>query len=101
MIGFTPAMAAADRAIKDFLRPRMYRHARVLRIMTDAEQVVRDLFQYYTAHPDEMPEEWAHGFDAADSGALARRVADYIAGMTDRYALGEHARVFPETPELR
>jgi dGTPase len=101
VVGFTPAMAAADRAIKDFLWPRMYRHRRVQRIMEDAEQVVRDLFQYYTAHSAEMPEEWAHGFDATDSGALARRVADYIAGMTDRYALGEHARVFPETPELR
>jgi dGTPase len=101
VVGFTPAMAAADRAIKDFLWPRMYRHPRVQRIMEDAQQVVRDLFGYYTAHPDEMPEEWAHGFEAADPGALARRVADYIAGMTDRYALGEHARVFPETPELR
>jgi len=101
VVGFTPAMAAADRAIKDFLRQRMYRHARVVRIMADAEQVVRDLFQYYTAHPDELPEEWAHGFDAADRGTLARHVADYIAGMTDRYALGEHARVFPQTPELR
>jgi len=101
MVGFTSAMAAADRAIKDFLWPRMYRHPRVQRIMEDAEQVIRDLFRYYTAHPDEMPEEWALGFDAADPGALARRVADYIAGMTDRYALGEHARVFPETPELR
>jgi dGTPase len=101
MVGLTSAMAAADRAIKDFLWPRMYRHPRVQRIMEDAEQVIRDLFRYYTAHPDEMPEEWALGFDAADPGALARRVADYIAGMTDRYALGEHARVFPETPELR
>jgi dGTPase len=101
VVGFTPQMAAADRAIKDFLWPRMYRHARVQRIMEDAEQVVRDLFQYYSAHPDEMPEEWSHGFAATDPDALARRVADYIAGMTDRYALGEHARVFPETPELR
>jgi dGTPase len=101
VVGFTPGMAAADRAIKDFLWPRMYRHPRVQRIMEDAEQVVRDLFRYYTAHPDEMPEEWAHGFDPSDPHALARRVADYIAGMTDRYALGEHARVFPETPELR
>jgi dGTPase len=101
VVGFTPAMAAADRAIKDFLWPRMYRHPRVQRIMEDAEQVVRDLFRYYTAHPDEMPEEWSHGFDAADPGALARRVADYIAGMTDRYALGEHARYHQATPELR
>jgi dGTPase len=101
VVGFTPEMAAADRAIKDFLWPRMYRHARVQRIMAEAEQVVCDLFQYFTEHPSELPDEWAHGLDPDDAGALARRVADYIAGMTDRYALGEHARVFPETPELR
>jgi dGTPase len=100
-VGFSPAMAAADRAIKGFLQPRMYRHARVQRIMQEAEEVVRDLFRHYTAHPRDLPAEWAAGFDASDQGALARRVADYIAGMTDRYALGEHARVFPRTPELR
>ena len=101
VVGFAPAMAAADRAIKGFLRPRMYRHARVARIMQDAEQVVRDLFGHYTAHPQDMPAEWAQGLDRAGHGAMARHVADYIAGMTDRYVLGEHARFFPQTPELR
>jgi dGTPase len=101
VIGFAPAMQAADRAIKDFLWPRMYRHARVARIMGDAEQVVRDLFRHYTAQPQDMGPEWAQGFERSDPDALARRVADYIAGMTDRYALGEHARFFPSTPELR
>jgi dGTPase len=48
-----------------------------------------------------MAAEWAHGVGRRDAGALARRVADYIAGMTDRYALGEHARFFASTPELR
>ncbi|MPZ58759.1 MAG: deoxyguanosinetriphosphate triphosphohydrolase [Rhizobiales bacterium] len=101
VVGFAPAMAAADRAIKDFLWPRMYRHPRVAGIMQQADQVVRDLFRHYTAHPQDMPVEWAQGVEAADEGALARRVADYIAGMTDRYALGEHARFFDRTPELR
>jgi dGTPase len=99
VIGFSPAMAQADRAIKDFLWPRMYRHERVARIMQDAEQVVRDLFHHYTAHPRDMPMEWVHGFDRG--AALPRHVADYIAGMTDRYALVEHARFFAATPELR
>jgi dGTPase len=101
VVGFAPAMAVADRAIKDFLWPRMYRHARVVQIMDDAEGVVCDLFRHYTGHPEDLPDEWAHGFDPGDQAALARRVADYIAGMTDRYALGEHARFFPSTPELR
>jgi dGTPase len=101
VIAFTAGMAAADQAIKGFLRPRMYRHPRVARIMEDAERVVRDLFRQYSAHPNDMPPEWAHGLDSADQGSLARRVADYIAGMTDRYALDEHARYFEATPELR
>ena len=101
VIGFAPAMAAADRAIKAFLWPRMYRHARVARIMQEAEQVVGDLFRHYTTHPHDLPAEWSSGLDSADREALALRVADYIAGMTDRYALGEHARFFRATPELR
>jgi dGTPase len=101
MIGFSTGMATADRAIKDFLWPRMYRHPRVARIMGEAEQVIRDLFGHFTAHAEDMPAEWAHCFDAADQSALPRRVADYIAGMTDRFALVEHGRFFPITPELR
>jgi dGTPase len=100
-VGFSPAMATADRAIKDFLWPRMYRHTRIARIMGEAQAVVRDLFGHYVAHPEDMPMEWAQGFDPTGPGAFERRVADYIAGMTDRYALSEHARFFRHTPELR
>jgi len=95
VIAFSPAMAAADRAIKAFLFPRMYRHARIARIMSDAETVIGDLFGRYTSHPDALP--WR---DAA-SGEGPRQIADFIAGMTDRYALSEHARLFDSTPELR
>ena len=69
--------------------------------MGDAERVVRDLFAHYTNSPADLPAEWAQAVDLADEGARARRIADYIAGMTDRYALIEHARYFAETPELR
>ncbi len=79
----------------------MYRHARVMRVMEEAEGVVRDLFAHYVATPADMPAEWAEAIAAADAGARARHVADYIAGMTDRYALIEHARYFDSTPELR
>jgi dGTPase len=101
VIAFSPAMVAADRAIKAFLLPHMYRHARVMRIMGDAEKIVSDLFERYSARPHELPEEWQHGLDAVDAGGRARHVADFIAGMTDRYALIEHARLFDSTPELR
>ena len=88
-------MAAADRAIKGFLFPRMYRHARIVRIMADAERVVSDLFERYIRCPGDLPPR-----DGA-AGEGARAIADFIAGMTDRYALSEHARLFDSTPELR
>jgi dGTPase len=97
--GFSPDMANADQAIKDFLRPRMYRHPRVARIMGEAEEVVCDLVTHYAKEPDDLPPEWRPA--AGDAAALMRRTADFIAGMTDRYALIEHARFFDSTPELR
>jgi dGTPase len=101
IVGFSPAMDKADRDIKGFLYPRMYRHERVMRVMADAEGVVRDLFSYYAAGSADLPAEWGEGIDTNDAGMLARRIGDYIAGMTDRYALIEHAKYFKGTPELR
>jgi dGTPase len=97
--GFSPEMAEADQAIKNFLRPRMYRHPRVARIMSEAEDVVCDLVGHYAKNPDDLPPEWRPG--GGGDTALMRRIADFIAGMTDRYALVEHARFFDSTPELR
>jgi dGTPase len=98
---FSPAMAEADRAIKGFLYPRMYRHSRIMRIMGDAERLVCALFARYLEQPDDMPAEWAQIVDGGDAAARSRHIADFIAGMTDRYALMEHARLFDSTPELR
>jgi len=63
--------------------------------------VVRDLFPRYSARPQDMPPEWGEHLSGRDETARARRTADFIAGMTDRYALAEHARLFDSTPELR
>ncbi|HEY0224053.1 MAG TPA: deoxyguanosinetriphosphate triphosphohydrolase [Pseudolabrys sp.] len=101
LIAFSPRMQKADADIKGFLYPRMYRHARVVSVMEDAERVVRDLFAHFARTPETLPAEWADGIGKADEGARARRIADYIAGMTDRYALIEHARYFSDTPGLR
>jgi len=79
----------------------MYRHARVKRVMNEAERVVRDLFARFDASPGELPPEWTDGLAGSGEAARARRIADFIAGMTDRYALAEHARLFDSTPELR
>jgi dGTPase len=99
--GFSSAMRQADSAIKSFLAKRMYRQARVKRVMDEAAGVVRDLFARYSAQPGDLPAEWTEGLAGVEEASRARRIADFIAGMTDRYALAEHARLFDSTPELR
>ncbi len=101
VVAFSEAMAETDDAIKDFLYPRMYRHPRIAGIMNDAREVVRNLFGHYLAQPADMPPEWQLALEDADEAVRARRVGDFIAGMTDRYALIEHGRYFDATPELR
>ena len=97
---FSTRAAACEREIKAFLWEHMYRHERVMNIMREAEDVVRDLFAFYRQNPDELPPDWSAGARADEAG-VARRVGDFIAGMTDRFALTEHARIFKSTPELR
>ena len=98
---FSPATEEAERAIKSFLKTRMYRHVRVVRVMDDAAAVLRRLFARYDACPADLPAEWGEGLAALPRAARARRIADFIAGMTDRFALAEHARLFDSAPELR
>ncbi|HUI12715.1 MAG TPA: deoxyguanosinetriphosphate triphosphohydrolase [Xanthobacteraceae bacterium] len=99
--GFSVDVGEADRAIKAFLKPHMYRHPRVMRVMDEAAGVVRDLFTRYSERPGDLPAEWQEGLAGLDDAGRARHIADFIAGMTDRYALAEHARLFDSTPELR
>jgi dGTPase len=99
--GFSPQVGEEDRAIKTFLKRHMYRHSRVMKVMDQAADVVRDLFLHYSARPRDMPAEWGEQLSGRDEAARARHIADFIAGMTDRYALAEHARLFDSTPELR
>jgi len=100
-IRFSDAMADTDKAIKAFLTPRMYRHERVMEIMNNAQRVVRELFEHYMRRPEDLPPEWRRGLGSGSTAARARRVSDFIAGMTDNYALEEHARFFDSTPDLR
>jgi dGTPase len=98
-VGFSPSIAEADRAIKNFLTPRMYRHERVKEVMALAQRVLHELFEHYMSRPADLPPEW--GKDLGGGSARARRIADFIAGMTDRFALAEHRRFFDSTPDLR
>jgi dGTPase len=86
-------MSANDRALKSFLFKHMYRHVKVVNVMTDAKRVVGDLFALYLAEPTVMPAQWNHLCDGAGTARTARVVSDYIAGMTDRFALEEHRRL--------
>jgi dGTPase len=101
LVGLSPALAAADVDIKRFLFANMYRHAEVKRVREKADLVVRRLFAAFFADPLAMPGEWASAAAGADAGARARLAADYIAGMTDRFAISEHRRLFDDAPDLR
>ncbi|HEX2137721.1 MAG TPA: deoxyguanosinetriphosphate triphosphohydrolase [Microvirga sp.] len=97
---FSDPVREADASIKRFLYPHMYRHPEVMRVRRQADEIVRDLFRGFMARPTAMPDEWRANLPE-DEPRLARRVSDYIAGMTDRYAVLEHRRLFETTPDLR
>ncbi|NNM73373.1 deoxyguanosinetriphosphate triphosphohydrolase [Enterovirga aerilata] len=101
VVAFSDAMAEADRSIKGFLFPKLYKHPRLMSVRLDAEAIVHDLFRKLTQEPRLLPEDWRQDLAGAPDAKLARRVADYIAGMTDRYAILEHRRLFGSTPDLR
>ncbi len=94
VIAFTERMRENDRTLKAFLSQRMYRHHLVNRMSGEAEKVVVELFDHYLRQPQRLPDEWRAQTAEANSPATARVVADYIAGMTDRYALEEHRKLF-------
>jgi dGTPase len=101
MVAFPPQVAQEEAAIKAFLWQRMYRHARVMRVMGEAEGILFDLFARYQASPGDLPAEWVEGTQRESEGGRARRIGNFIAGMTDRFALMEHQRLFDSTPDLR
>jgi dGTPase len=88
--------------LKSFLFERMYRHFKVNRMTSKARRVVVDLFTLLLAEPECLPTEWRARAEAADGDTpRARLVCDYVAGMTDRYALHEHRRLFDLYDEAR
>ena len=94
MVQFSPALWADLGVIRKFLFTRMYRAPAVVQMRKDVTQVVNDLFPLFMAQPEHLPRQWRKDVaDARDETALARIVADYIAGMTDRFALETHARL--------
>jgi len=94
LAAFSGGMAAQLAALKAFLFARMYRHPRVLEPVEKAKAVVRALFVEFSANPGLLPGEWAVLCGMAKDPATMAVVRDYIAGMTDRFALLEHRRIF-------
>ncbi|MEQ1941005.1 deoxyguanosinetriphosphate triphosphohydrolase [Mesorhizobium sp. VNQ89] len=100
MVTFSKALGEQEKELKAFLYKHLYRAPDVMRVRADAERVVLDLFDAYFAEPRRMPEGWREGLDRAGDRIKARDVADFLAGMTDTYALKEHRRLFDHTPDL-
>ena len=93
VVAFSPAIAEANHAIKEFLRARMYRHWRVNRQASKARRVTEDLFRLLHADPSMLPDGWRALAGENDPKRAGLTVTDYIAGMTDRFALDEHRRL--------
>jgi dGTPase len=94
VIAFSASLAAEAKGLRAFLFERMYRHYRVNRMASKARRVVQELFALLLAEPQCLPSEWRQLASGEGAPATARLVADYIAGMTDRYALDEHRRLY-------
>ena len=101
VIAHSASIHAEVEGLKAYLFTNVYRHPRVMAVMADAETIVSDLFGRYMQSPAEMPGTWAGAGEAGTARERANLVADFVAGMTDRYAVKEHRRLFDATPELR
>jgi dGTPase len=101
VIVFGNELTIADRDIKRFLFAKMYRNADVMRVRGEADTVVRDLYNAFVSDSSRLPEDWRQRLIGQGDAERAQHIADYIAGMTDRFALQEHRRLFDATPDLR
>lgn len=94
LIGFSDVMNDHQAVLRRFLMARMYRHWKVNRSRSHAKRILRQLFELLLAEPESLPPDWHEGGDGPGGLKTARRVCDYIAGMTDDYAIDEHRRLF-------
>ena len=94
LVAFSPDMAEDLALLRKFLHERMYRHWRVNRTRSQARRLLAEMFGLFMAEPEVLPAEWFDRTHSLDEAGRARLVCDYIAGMTDRYAIEEHKRLF-------
>lgn len=93
VIAFSEDMHRRNRQIKDFLYAKLYRHYRVVRMQVKAERILTDIFNAYRSEPSTLP---THVQEQVEQFGLERTICDYIAGMTDRFAIEEHQKLFDE-----
>jgi dGTPase len=98
---FGRQMQENNRVLQSFLNEKMYRHEKIEQIMERARRVVAALFEAYMNDPKRLPQNWQQEAHPADTPRYARQVCDFIAGMTDRYALEQHKRLFDLDPLFR
>ena len=94
LVGFSEALREDEAVLRRFLMQRMYRHWKVNRSRNHAKRTIKELFDVFLAGPELLPPNWQKGGDGPGGMKTARRVCDYIAGMTDDYAIDEHKRLF-------
>ncbi len=98
LAAFSPRLATEERRLKSFMYDKLYFHPQQLETSQRARDVVVRLFDAYVADAGLLPESWQAGLPQAQPGR-SRHIADFIAGMTDRYAIDQYARIYGETPE--
>ncbi|MGI9373521.1 MAG: deoxyguanosinetriphosphate triphosphohydrolase [Hyphomicrobiales bacterium] len=101
LITFSPQMTENNKVLKRFLSRRMYHHEKVQDIMERAQRVIRNLFECYMGNDKSLPGQWYNTLSDDADNVRARKICDFIAGMTDRYAIDEHKRLFDLAPLFR
>ncbi len=97
-IAFSAQTGEAEQTIKRYLKAELYQSAQVMEVMDRAEDLVAALFARYWPDPEALPPDWRRGAD--DDQRRGRRIADFLAGMTDQFALAEYRRLFDQVPDF-
>ena len=100
MVDFSDDVRAQITALRAFLFEHMYYHSHVRHDREIAARIVRELFAHYMGHVELLPDEWRAGLEPGDTYARARRIADFIAGMTDRFAVRQYETLFAPIPDF-
>lgn len=100
LVHFSPELTESNKRLKEFLNAKVYRHYKINRVTSKAKRIVCDLFNIFQNEPNVLPTEWSKIASNVDEKQRSIIVCDYIAGMTDRFAIQEHRRIFDTSYEM-